>query len=373
MKKCIKTILLTSVLLASAGMAMAHEPSQSIAVYGDAPYGTTPTDTAEFQATPAFIQSINKDRDVSFVVHVGDIHSGKQYCTADYDRSIYGLWTQYQRPLYYTPGDNEWTDCHKAAEGGNVLDAGGNPVDFANGDPAANLDLIRSIFFRRPAMTLGKQVGVQSQGQHYFPSHSTDRKYVENRMWQKWGVQFVTLNIPGGSNNDQDVWYGAATETPAQTQERNERNQANLHWLDAAFARARESDAKAVVIVSQADMWDPEKGASHLTGFEPFIAELAAKSLQFHKPVLMFNGDSHVFRSENPLDPNAACTWEMATPCVPVANLHPGYNVPNFHRVVVHGSTFPLEWLKLSIDPRKNAPAGANAFGPFSWTRMPQP
>ena len=120
-------------------------------------------------------------------------------------------------------------------------------------------------------------------------------------------------------------------------------------------------------------MWDPEKGASHLTGFEPFIAELAAKSLQFHRPVLMFNGDSHVFRSENPLDPNAACTWEMATPCVPVANLHPGYNVPNFHRVVVHGSTFPLEWLKLSIDPRKNAPAGANAFGPFSWTRMPQP
>ena len=53
--------------------------------------------------------------------------------------------------------------------------------------------------------------------------------------------------------------------------------------------------------------------------------------------------------------------------------MHPGYNVPNFHRVVVHGSTFPLEWLKLSIDQHKNAPASANAFGPFSWTRMPQP
>jgi len=25
--------------------------------------------------------------------------------------------------------------------------------------------------------------------------------------------------------------------------------------------------------------------------------------------------------------------------------------VPNFHRIVVHGSTFPLEWLKLTIDP----------------------
>lgn len=47
-------------------------------------------------------------------------------------------------------------------------------------------------------------------------------------------------------------------------------------------------------------------------------------------------------------------------------------NVPNFHRVVVHGSTFPLEWLKLRVDPRAHAPAGESAFGPFSWTRMTQ-
>jgi hypothetical protein len=51
----------------------------TLAVYGDAPYGTSPTDTAEFQATPAFIDSINNDPQVSLVAHVGDIHSGKQY------------------------------------------------------------------------------------------------------------------------------------------------------------------------------------------------------------------------------------------------------------------------------------------------------
>jgi hypothetical protein len=46
--------------------------------------------------------------------------------------------------------------------------------------------------------------------------------------------------------------------------------------------------------------------------------------------------------------------------------------VPNFHRVVVHGSALPLEWLKLAIDPGydKNAAATATSFGPFSWTRM---
>jgi hypothetical protein len=50
--------------------------------------------------------------------------------------------------------------------------------------------------------------------------------------------------------------------------------------------------------------------------------------------------------------------------------MHPGYGVENFHRIVVHGSTFPLEWLRLTVDPHASAPVGAvDAFGPFSWER----
>ena len=55
--------------------------SFTYAVYGDAPYGVNPTDTSETEATPAFIDAVNADPEVSAVVHVGDIHSGKQYCT----------------------------------------------------------------------------------------------------------------------------------------------------------------------------------------------------------------------------------------------------------------------------------------------------
>ena len=117
----------------------------TVAVFGDAPYGTSPTDNAEFLATPAFIQSINADPDVRWVLHVGDIHSGKHRCTEDYDRSIFDLWKSFEDPLVYTPGDNEWSDCHKPGEGGNVLGPDGNPVDYANGDPIANLALIRRV------------------------------------------------------------------------------------------------------------------------------------------------------------------------------------------------------------------------------------
>ena len=44
--------------------------------------------------------------------------------------------------------------------------------------------------------------------------------------------------------------------------------------------------------------------------------------------------------------------------------------MPKFHRVTVHGSTLPLEWLRLTIDPSANAANGADAFGAFSWTRV---
>ncbi len=346
----------------------------TMAVYGDAPYGTTPTDTAQFQVSPAFIDSINADPKVRLVMHVGDIHSGKQYCTQAYDQGVFDLWSRFKKPLVYTPGDNEWTDCNRVGEGGGVYnktthqidyvrDANGNPVDYAKGDPIANLELIRSIFFANPGTTLGGQKKrVITQAQQFDAAHPSDAKYVENVMWEQSGVLFVTINLPGGSNNDNDVWYGMPTQTPAQSQEISERTGADLRWLDAAFAQAEADGMEAVQIGAQADVWDPEKGVAHQAAYEPFVQSIASHTTAFGKPVLMFNGDSHAYRSDNPL---AASD--------PLNYIHPGYDVPNFHRVVVHGSTFPLEWLRLTIEPGSHPATSDTSFGPFSWQRMIQP
>jgi hypothetical protein len=92
--------------------------------------------------------------------------------------------------------------------------------------------------------------------------------------------------------------------------------------------------------------------------------------------VLLFNGDSHVYRSDNPLVQASNCLTESATAGVTAACTsddwanHPSYNVPNFHRVVVHGSTTPLEYLRLTIDTEKKPVASDTSFGPFSWTRV---
>jgi calcineurin-like phosphoesterase family protein len=151
----------------------------TLAVYGDSPYGTSPGDRTQTDETAAFIASINADPKVDLVLHVGDIHSGSQFCTAAYDQEIFDLWTSFKNPLIYTPGDNEWADCHKAKEGGNVL-VNGSPVDYANGNPLANLDLVRSIFFSDPGYALGgRHKRVLSQAEVFDAELLTDANYVE--------------------------------------------------------------------------------------------------------------------------------------------------------------------------------------------------
>ena len=381
--------MILATLVTACGGSDYVEPKSVLAVIGDAPYGTSATDTTQFAANPAFIAAINKDPDVSLVIHAGDIHSGKQYCTEAYNAAIFEQWRAFKFPLVYTPGDNEWTDCHKAGEGGGaynaatgkvdfVVDASGNPVSYKNGDPVENLKLVRQIFFASPGKTLGAAMDVASQAVQFDPANPADKTYAENVWFEKSRVMFVTLNIPGGSNNDTDSWYGTPATSQRQADEVAARSAADLRWLDTAFKKATENADKALLITLQADMWDVDgKSAAHLSQYKQFIDRIAANSKAFGKPVLLINGDSHTYRSDNPLKQGAACAIEttpgiktMACPADAYASQPNGYDVANFHRLVVHGSTTPQEWIKLSVDPAANAAPGENAIGPFSWVRV---
>jgi hypothetical protein len=343
----------------------------TVGVFGDTPYGNSDVDTIQLDAMPAYIGSVNGDPDVRSLIDVGDIHSGKQSCTQQYDQSIADLFATFDDSLVYTPGDNEWTDCQKPAEGG--------------GDPAANLDLVRSTFFPRAGYTPGGGgLKVLSQAKAYDTAHPTDAQYVENVLWEQHGIVFVAVNVPGGSNNDADPWHGAAEtsdEAAAQQAERTNRTAADVRWLHAAFDVANRSGSRGVVVIEQSDMWDLDgKAASHIAGYAPFIDEIAADTTAFGGPVLLLEGDSHNYRSDNPLVDGAPCVTEAApspnqSACSDDAyDNQPGsYDIANFHRVVVHGSNAsgePMEWMKLTIDPTASRPTTGSTFGPFSWLRV---
>lgn len=329
-----------------------HEDEHSdhaitIAVIGDWPYNQNLLDNAHL-----LIDSVNADTNVSHLIHVGDIHAGSMPCTSadilppipesnpGYNQKVYFQFQQFDKPVIYTPGDNEWADCHKSKQ-------------LKSGNPLKELTSLRSLFFAKPGHTLGQEKKVMSQAQYFDPAYPADAKYVENVMWKQGKVAFVTLNIPG-SNNDTLPWTGSFANPSAQNQEVAERTSADIRWLEAAFNMAKEKHARAVVISIQADMWDPAAvSAGELTNYTPIVQKLADLVQDFGGPVLLLNGDSHVYGSDKPL----------ADPSSSTGIIHHTQAVPNLTRITVQGSTTaPSEWLRLTIDPSKSQP--------FSWTNV---
>jgi hypothetical protein len=303
-----------------------------LAVFGDVPYGGT--QIADF---PKFLADVNAaSPPVSELVHVGDIKNGSSRCDTSYFQLVFDSLNVSPRPVLYTPGDNEWTDCHRANNGAY--------------DPLERLSVLRTMFFPVAGLSLGlnrKQVLAQS----FTAGFET---FVENQLWVEASTVFVMLHVVG-SNNSLLPWYtddttGTKVDDPTRrTAEENTRNAANLAWLDQAFAIASQQHAVAVVVLMQADMWD----GTMVNGFDATVQKLASLTLGFAKPVLLIEGDSHVFKVDNPLAAGDA-VHGVGTP------------VPNLIRMVVQGSTTaPLpEWVRLHIDPA--------ATPPFSWTRNPR-
>jgi hypothetical protein len=176
-------------------------------------------------------------------------------------------------------------------------------------------------------------------------------------MWQDGRVLFVTLNVPG-SNDDTVAWTGAFADPAAQAQEVALREGANARWLDAAFDLAERRNLKAVVIAIQADMWDTSAlapGGDGLSAYTPFVRHIADRTLRYGGPVLLLNGDSHLYEADHPL----------ADPASATGAIHGAPAVPNLWRITVQGSTnAPAEWLRLTID-------ATNRANPFSWVNVP--
>jgi hypothetical protein len=130
------------------------------------------------------------------------------------------------------------------------------------------------------------------------------------------------------------------------------------------------------VIITQADMWDRDGNTTRpLSGEARTPPRRRLTHLQARQPTQARPGLRERERGSHRRlhhDPESA-TWTQDA-----WNNHNGitterpngYDVPNFHRLTVHGSTLPLEWVSLLVDPRANNTTSATSFGPFSRQRM---
>jgi hypothetical protein len=232
---------------------------------GDLPYSN-----AESELLATLLEQAAAQRP-AFIVHVGDIKGGGQPCTDARNRAIAQLFREQPVPMVYTPGDNEWTDCHREAAGGL--------------DPLARLDSLRRAFFADPAVlhnsTLGRNVPRPA-----FP---------ENAWFIRDDVLFVVMHLVGSNN-------GWKPKDPAAHAAFGARAEANRALLDQALAAGQGAGVRAAVLIFHANPLFEERGAPR--GFVPFQQDLQRFLAGFDRPVLLIHGDTHRYRFDRPvIDP----------------------------------------------------------------------
>ncbi len=265
---------------ANAADKAPNKDSFSFGVIGDMPYGG-----AEVDKFPERIQDLNADSRLDFVAHVGDIKNGTSRCSDGYFTKIREQFDTFEHPLVFTPGDNEWVDCHR--------------VDNGKYNPLERLDTLREVFFDEPGNTLGAAMPVTSQAERGLPENV---RFTQNR------VAFSVLNIQG-SNNGLQPWTGLGLNgvTGDQREDVNDRIEAAVDQIRDTFADAAGGKLRAVVLMTQADMFappppkGPQPSPNSVSGFKEIVKTIIEETNGFDGPVYLINGDSHVFAADKPL------------------------------------------------------------------------
>jgi len=259
---------------------------------------------------PALQTAINTSG-VNFAVHIGDIKSGSTLCSDAMFANRLEAFSNFEMPFFITPGDNEWTDCHRENNG--------------SFDSLERLDYFRATFYR-DNQSLGKRrmaVSRQSEDPRY-------PKYRENQIWSMGNVLFGMVHIVGSNNN---LGRNAAND-----REWRERTDANFNWIKTIFSVARDNNFSAVVLMMQNNPgWNglPVRVSALETGSQESMFHLEDETIVYGRPVLMIIGDSHVFRIDKPI--MAAKTSRP---------------LENFTRLEVPGSA-EVHWVRVRVDPTR--------------------
>ena len=300
----------------------------SIGLWGDLPY----SDEQASSGVPNIIADMNAQR-LAFTVHDGDLKAGSNSPCDDalYDRSLRYL-NSLEAPAMFTPGDNDWTDCDRANNGG-----------FPS---LERLDHERALLFSTPYSLGQRQLSQEVQATPLCLGVKGPVRCVENRRWSYRGVTYVTLNVQGSCNN--------LCDTAPDPLEYAARNAADIAWMQDAFKAAKADGSAALMVIAQADPgWDasdatraPLRNPRTLAetdgapdGFAQFLIALRDEVVAFRNPVAYVHGDSHYFRIDRPFQDAQGRTLENFT------------RVETFGDNQANGNN-DAQWIKVTVDAR---------------------
>jgi hypothetical protein len=296
MMKCVVVVLAVVAACAPAEPRPLLPNTFAFAVFGDGPYRDF--DRGRFSRLIADVNAA----DVEWFLHVGDILAGS--CSDSVLARMLRQLNTIRHPVLYTPGDNEWTDCHR----GTVK-------------PLERLQRIRDTYFANPSRSIaGPAMAVESQS-----ANPAWKEFVENVRWRRGGFLFVTAHMVG-SFNGTSRFAGRTREDDAAVVRRTA---AAIDWIDSAFAIANADSLSGVVIAIHANP-RLHRGDEH--PYASFVTRIAEHTAAFPGEVLLIHGDTHDYTVDHPL--KRAGTTEM---------------LANFTRLETFGSP-AIGWVRVVID-----------------------
>jgi len=292
----------------------------SFAVLGDAPYGR-----GEEREFDRVIDFINADPSLRFAVHVGDLKAAAESCSDALLKRRFAALERLTLPWLYTPGDNDWTDCHGRSAG--------------RFNPLERLLFLRKVHFGAGVHTHGPN-GFTLDVQSASPQFAS---FVENARFALDGIVFATVHVVG-SDNGLVPWRGidsddrVAAPRPERIAEVRERTAATLAWIDAAFEHAQAINARAVVLFFHANpSFERRPDHARRKPFNAFLARVHERAQTFARPVLLAHGDYHWYQIDTPFA-----------------------DLPRVVRMQVPGSPF-VGWVKVTVS-ETNANGGFFVF-----------
>ncbi|HEU4364505.1 MAG TPA: metallophosphoesterase [Candidatus Krumholzibacteria bacterium] len=298
--------LVAAVAALMVSCTMPQEPAPlppgcfAFGVFGDGPYRIW--EGGRFRRV---VKDVNR-ADVTWFVHVGDIFWYP--CSDEHYADQLAAMNAIRHPVVYTPGDNEWADCHEGIAGGYA--------------PLERLERLRRTFYADPAQSLGA-APMRVESQSADPAFA---EFVENARWTRGGFMCVTVHLVGSDNGLDDFPARTAADDSAVVR----RASAATAWIEEAFAIARADSLHGVIIAMHAEPGFGRFGSP--PGFGGFVLRLREMVESFDGQVLVVHGDAHEYRVDHPLR-----RGDREVP------------VENFTRIGTFGSP-DIGWVRVVVD-----------------------
>ena len=269
----------------------------TFAVYGDIPYNVTMLDgrTDGQILMEDIAPEIRRRDDLPFVIHVGDLSRPDNACSDTWLEKTKEFWDkEVVKPIFYTPGDNDWTDCDR-------------PSVPEPTSEVERLEAVRRVFFSEEK-NLPKEW-----------KYKTQDKLPENAMWWDEDVLFVTQHFVSTENGRTEILLDDPVDVIPLV---DQRDRLNHKWLNRAFKKAKKKDAAAVVVATQLDPFGPPQGSETPMdrcmgnlAYQGFCAHLQNLASEFDKPVLLIHGDTNAYCLDQPFDnQRAPYLWRLNGP-----------------------------------------------------------